>query len=176
MVIAWALESGDAVPPAWPLPGLRGWRQVGADLGERMFHSLARAAESFEVIGAVGTDHPSLGYEEVEQAFLLLEGPQDIVLGPALDGGYYLIAMNRQALDRRLFADIEWSSARVLKQTLARCRELQLRCHLLPPARDVDRAQDLQALEVSIEARELDVPKVEALLARWKMSREGSPS
>ncbi len=67
-----------------------------------------------------------------------------MVLGPATDGGYYLIGM--RSLEPRLFSGIPWGSARVLEATLDRCRRLGIVWTLLPSHRDVDRPEDLELL------------------------------
>ena len=67
-----------------------------------------------------------------------------MVIGPSYDGGYYLIGLN--AVHRRLFEEIDWSTGRVLEQTTARAAEIELPVHLLPPAYDVDDRETLRRL------------------------------
>ena len=78
----------------------------------------------------------------------------DLVLGPALDGGYYLIGLKRMVPD--IFVGIPWSTERVLGLTKEKAANLGLKIALLPPWRDVDRIEDLQAL---IETSALDAKK-----------------
>jgi hypothetical protein len=130
-------------PPPAPLPAIR---QRGADLGERLFNALAAAAVEATVVAAVGSDHPTLPLALVERAFGAVEAGADVVLGPAEDGGYYLIALAARAVSPRLFAGVPWSTGQVLAATLERCRELGLRAELLPPASDVDTPRDLALL------------------------------
>lgn len=128
--------------------------QEGQDLGERMH----RAFEAFFTRGyrhvlIVGTDVPSLPLSYYQQALELLE-KHDLVLGPALDGGYYLIGLNQSA--PTLFENMPWSTDQVLPLTRAKAESLGLRIALLPEWRDIDRLEDLRAL---IEASSLDARK-----------------
>jgi hypothetical protein len=160
--LAWALEPGEAVP-AGPLPGVR---QEGSDLGERLYRALAAAAAEAGAVAALGSDHPTLPLELVHRAFERVESGADVVLGPAEDGGYYLIALRAGAVAPRLFAGIAWSTGQVLAATLARCRELGLAVELLPAASDVDTPEDLRRLAARMaDGGDLGCPRTRALLA-----------
>ncbi len=164
--IAWALEDGEGLPGA-SAPGLR---QVGSDLGERLFHALSQSAASFESVAAVGSDHPLLTVRAVEEAFERLEAGADVVLGPASDGGYYLVAARAASLHRRLFSDLPWSTSRVLALTLERCRELALEVELLAEASDVDTPDDLRLLSRALAEPGGDdppCPRTRRLLDSW---------
>ena len=141
--------------------------QADGDLGARLYHGLASAAESFEVVAAVGSDHPELALETVEEAFRRLEAGADAVFGPAADGGYYLVGLGRHAVRRELFEGIPWSTSRVLRATLRRCRRLGLEVSLLPPGHDVDVEDDLRRLAARLADREGECPRTRALLAEW---------
>jgi hypothetical protein len=86
------------------------------------------------------------------------------VLGPAEDGGYYLIALRAGAVSPRLFADIAWSTEQVLPATLERCRELGLRVELLPTASDLDTPDDLRRLAARMAFSDLGCPRTRDLL------------
>lgn len=73
-------------------------------------------------------------------AFAALD-ESDIVIGPALDGGYYLLGINR--LYPEIFEGIHWSASTVLTETLAKCNILQLRYRLMPALNDIDEEKDL---------------------------------
>ncbi len=152
--LAWALEDGEDVP-AGAVPG---FRQEGEHLGTRLWNALAHAAERFTAVGAVGSDHPELEAETVEEAFRRLARGADLVLGPAADGGYYLIALRREALRRQLFEGIPWSTETVLSETLARAESLQLRTELLPTGHDVDLPEDLRQLAQRLAATQSPCP------------------
>ncbi len=159
--IAWALEPGEEAPPA------PGFRQEGGDLGERLFHGLARAARDHGRVAAVGSDHPDLPLATVERAFAELE-TAEIVLGPAEDGGYYLVGARAEALRPELFEGIAWSTGGVFEATVERCQRLGLRLARLPVAADVDTPADLERLAAALERGEADCPRTRALLASWK--------
>jgi len=161
--LAWALDPGEEVP-AETIPGIR---QQGDDLGERLYLALSDAASEAGVVAAVGSDHPTLPLLLVQRAFERAEAGADVVLGPATDGGYYLIALRAAAVRRRLFQEIDWSTERVLAATLARCRELGLAVELLPEASDVDTPEDLRRLAASLAAGDLGCPRTRGLLAAW---------
>lgn len=127
---------------AW-LPGGRLRRQCEGDLGTRMADAFARAfARGAGRVAIVGSDVPGLTRETVVNAFSALDG-RDVVLGPAHDGGYYLIAL-REA-HAGLFREVSWSTASVLAQTLDRAAHAGLSVATLPPLRDVDTLDDLRA-------------------------------
>ena len=128
--------------------------QVGDDLGARMSQTCETMfARGYTCVLIVGTDVPSLPLDHYRQALALLE-TNDLVLGPALDGGYYLIGLKRTVPD--LFAGIPWSTKQVLEMTQEKATTLGLKTALLPPWRDVDTIEDLQAL---IETSALDAKK-----------------
>jgi uncharacterized protein len=91
----------------------------------------------------IGTDCPGLDTRLLAQTFEALQ-TSDLVLGPALDGGYYLIGLRRVIPD--LFENIAWSTDRVLSQTLGIAQGLNLSIHLLPELPDIDRPEDLKFL------------------------------
>jgi rSAM/selenodomain-associated transferase 1 len=114
--------------------------QVGQDLGERMKNAFAENFElGIEKVILIGTDCPSLEGKHIIQAFEALD-QSDLVLGPAKDGGYYLIGMKRRA--DFLFEGITWSSELVLSQTLALAAEQGLQTSLLPVLEDIDTLED----------------------------------
>ena len=171
--LAWALEPGEGLP-AGPIPG---FAQQGGDLGERLWAGLDRVAVESRFVAAVGSDHPDLPTTIVEAAFRHLEEGADVVLGPAEDGGYYLVGVRRDSMDRRIFESIEWSTDRVLAETRERCAGLGLRVKLLASAADVDTPDDLRRLagrlfsgEHAIEATHC--PRTVDLLRSWGLYAE----
>ncbi|HTQ79005.1 MAG TPA: TIGR04282 family arsenosugar biosynthesis glycosyltransferase [Thermoanaerobaculia bacterium] len=166
LAIAWALEPGEPIPPG-DLPGVR---QEGEGLGERLTHALTGAGRQARAVAALGSDHPTLPVALVERAFAAVEAGARVVLGPAEDGGYYLIAL-AVPFPRRIFEEIDWSTERVLGQTLERCRELGITPELLPEAADVDTAEDLKRLagRMAESGSDLGCPRTRALLAAWNL-------
>ncbi len=115
--------------------------QGEGDLGRRMadaFESAFRAGSRRAVI--IGSDCPELSAELVRTAWDHL-ADHDLVLGPATDGGYYLIALRREV--PALFAEMPWGTSDVLRRTLQTARRLGLSVAQLPPLADVDRGEDL---------------------------------
>ncbi len=128
--------------------------QVGDDLGARMQQAFETMfSRGYTRVLIVGTDVPSLPLDHYQQALALLE-TNDLVLGPALDGGYYLIGLKRMVPD--LFVGIPWSTERVLGLTQENAMKLGLKTALISPWRDVDTIDDLHAL---IESSTLDAKK-----------------
>lgn len=151
LVCEWALERGetlDEFPLADWLPGAFLHRaQTGADLGARMAAALGRCLAFGRRAVLIGTDFPDLPHEILIDAFEKLEHENDpaLTLGPAADGGYYLIGMNRFVPE--IFTGIPWSTSEVLSYTLERADALGIGTSLLPEWRDVDEADDLEALK-----------------------------
>jgi rSAM/selenodomain-associated transferase 1 len=142
--------------------------QEGDSLGPRLTSAFAGAFdEGHERVVAIGTDCPGLGPSHLLETLERL--PQvDVLLGPALDGGYYLVGASR--FEPRLFEGIDWSTPVVLEQTLARSRELALRFDMMPPLRDIDTLDDLLKAECSAS-----FPKTGKLIRELVESLRASP-
>jgi rSAM/selenodomain-associated transferase 1 len=119
--------------------------QEGTDLGERMARAFAWAfGNGFGTVLLRGSDTPDLpGALVLEAAAVLNAGTAQVVLGPSLDGGYYLVGLT--APHPELFGGIAWSGPGVLAETLARARRRSLTVQLLPGWRDLDDIGDLAA-------------------------------
>lgn len=118
--------------------------QSGQDLGQRMFRALASALENHPSAILAGGDIPQLSPEILTEGIRQLLR-HDLVIGPASDGGYYLIGM--KCPEPRLFEGIAWSTGSVCKQTLAKARQLRLSAHILPTLHDVDEAEDWEKVK-----------------------------
>jgi uncharacterized protein len=115
--------------------------QVNGDLGLRMMRSIEGAFQAgVDRVVLIGTDCPGLNAELLGQAFHQLH-THDLVLGPAIDGGYYLIGL--RYFIPELFVDISWGTDRVLFQTVEIANRLNLSIDYLPFRADVDRPADL---------------------------------
>ncbi|MDZ7641462.1 MAG: TIGR04283 family arsenosugar biosynthesis glycosyltransferase [Desulfurivibrio sp.] len=128
--------------------------QGAGDLGCRLWRAIKRAGQpslasrlngkpQAPKILVIGADAPQLTPEHLAAAGRALE-QHELVLGPAVDGGYYLLGLNKP--HPRLFQDIAWGTARVYEQTLAAARRLGLSCATLPTLTDIDRPPDLATL------------------------------
>ena len=119
--------------------------QASGDLGWRMARSLAQAFNDGATRATIiGTDCPNLSVEIMATAFDQLLSA-DLVLGPAVDGGYYLIGLRR--LVPELFNNISWGTADVFWQTVNIAQQLNLAVADLPQLADVDRPEDLPLWE-----------------------------
>jgi rSAM/selenodomain-associated transferase 1 len=128
--------------------------QEGEDLGARMHRACETLFQrNYQQVLIVGTDVPSLPLDYYRQALDQLER-HDVVIGPALDGGYYMIGLKKIA--PALFQGIPWSTDRVLSMTREKAIAMGLRVALLPEWRDVDTIDDLRLL---IDASILDAGK-----------------
>jgi hypothetical protein len=135
-------ENGPQAPLAFAAAGLERLPQTGDDLGARLegtFRSLlARGHRGVVIFGA---DSPTLAPAILVSAFAVLGRGSQVALGPAEDGGFYLIGSR---LDPRgLLRGIHWGTAEVLKETLAAIERAGARATLLPEGYDIDRPEDL---------------------------------
>jgi uncharacterized protein len=119
--------------------------QQGADLGQRMENAFADIfADGYSKAIIIGSDIPELDHRILQEAFNLLDR-SDIVMGPACDGGYYLLGMKN--MHRILFQSVPWSTSRVLEITRQRIKESGLQCRYLQRLNDIDEEQDWNLYE-----------------------------
>jgi hypothetical protein len=122
--------------------------QHGNDLGERMSHAFATSFQKgYDKVVIIGTDCPELNAEIIMNAFAYLN-KHDVVIGPAEDGGYYLLGMKQ--LISELFENIRWSTNAVLDETTKKCADLKLNYYLLPMLKDIDEEKDLVHLKKQV--------------------------
>jgi len=141
----------------WLGPKLQYVAQPSGDLGQRMesaFNDTFTPNGKYTI--GIGTDIPGISPELLDQAGEELNR-HDVVLGPATDGGYYLIGMS--SFHPELFANIDWGTAQVYQQTLAICTRLDLKVATLPMLNDIDRPEDLIQLR--------DDPRFNTLLPHY---------
>ncbi len=117
------------------------YHQKGNDLGERMLNAFKVTFKlGYERTILIGSDCNELTPEILELAIKALD-ENDLVIGPAKDGGYYLIGMKK--LHPKLFVDKNWGTATVFKEAIFEAGKLNLKYHLLPVLNDIDNEQDL---------------------------------
>jgi uncharacterized protein len=134
--------------------------QVGADLGDRLIHAhRTKLDQGFHNLVIIGTDCPELSTTTLNQAFTQLQ-THDLVLGGAIDGGYYLIGLKKFL--PKLFSNIPWSTSTVLAKTLDIAKNLGMSEFMLPTLIDVDTAQDLEVWE-KVKAQIL-YPKISIII------------
>ena len=113
----------------------------------------------------LNSDSPTLPTTLLREAVDVLARPgADVVLGPATDGGYYLLGV--KGPHRRLFEEVAWSTSQVAGQTLERAHELGLKVHVLAPWYDVDDAESLRLIEAEITLRSCFNPALQPYEAR----------
>ena len=123
--------------------GARLLPQEGEDLGARMSGAMQKAFSlGHRRVILIGTDLPNLTRRHLSDAVHDL-GSHDLVLGPTLDGGYYLIALSRPVPE--LFSGLTWSTTTVLEETKKKAASLELSVAFLPLLRDLDDLEDMQA-------------------------------
>lgn len=116
--------------------------QAGDDLGQRMFNSVVSALQQYKYCIVIGTDAPALDAPRIKQVIDTLHGGSDVVIVPAEDGGYVLIAMRHA--HEFLFHDISWGSAQVMSQTRKKLEDNNISVEELACCWDVDRLEDYQ--------------------------------
>jgi rSAM/selenodomain-associated transferase 1 len=147
--------------------------QVGTDLGGRLTNALSAHFElGYQRVVIMNSDGPTLPLTCLREAFSGLDHA-DVTLGMGHDGGYYLIGMKR--LHPELFEGIDWSTERVIGQTLAVCRRLGLVVHRLPEWYDVDVVADLEYLRRDLACDPASAPHTWAFLQRWTASQSQIP-
>lgn len=117
--------------------------QSGNDLGDRMANAFSKAFEisTIKKVVIIGTDCAELNKSILKDSFNALE-TSDFVIGPAVDGGYYLLGMRE--FNPVIFKQINWSTSTVFKSTMTKIQELGMDAFLLPTLSDVDTFQDWQ--------------------------------
>ncbi len=144
--VAWDPDSGSPADLARP-----SFVQRGEDLGERMYNALLWGDRYWRRTAIVGSDHPELTSGQVEQAFAALGGGADLVLGPATDGGFYLIASRRGAKLDGLLRDVQWSRGDVFDVVRKRTLNAGLRFAQLDPVSDIDTPDDVERLAARLQ-------------------------
>ena len=128
----------------WPIETFQFHLQKGTDLGEKMTKAFDyHFKEGFTKLILIGSDCPEINISILNAAEQALDH-HDLVIGPATDGGYYLIAMKE--VHYELFQNMEWSHPQVLEQSLQRAKSKSLSVHLLQTLSDIDNVADLNLL------------------------------
>lgn len=117
-------------------------KQTGSDLGERMLNAFKEGFEDgFKNIVIIGTDIFDIQSEDIELAFSSLK-KNDFVIGPASDGGYYLLGM--KSLNSEVFKNKNWSTSSVFPETMNDLEGYKVK--ILPQRKDVDILEDLRGI------------------------------
>lgn len=113
--------------------------QTGKELGERMTNAFRAAFQAHEKVVIIGSDCAALTAQIIQTAFQALD-TKDFVIGPAMDGGYYLLGMRQP--DISVFENIAWSTDQVFPTTMKRIQALDKTYALLPELSDIDYWED----------------------------------
>ena len=116
--------------------------QQGNDLGERMHHATETALAGNAFVVIIGSDCPAITTEVLNQSYQHLFNGKDAVLGPAKDGGYYLIGLKKQ--NSLIFQDVTWGEANVAERTRQNFADLGLDYVELEELSDIDTPDDYQ--------------------------------
>lgn len=148
-------HAGDDLPALKPLVP-DGWElvpQEGDDLGARLTSASAHLLKGGGRAIIIGSDSPDLPIQYIRRAFQRLKH-KDAALGPATDGGYYLVGLRAPAPG--VFAGVSWGGETVLRETVDNIRNSGLSLHVLPVWYDVDTESSLRQLETMMAARAIE--------------------
>ncbi|MEM6839713.1 MAG: TIGR04282 family arsenosugar biosynthesis glycosyltransferase [Cyanobacteria bacterium P01_C01_bin.120] len=127
----------------WLGTGLTYQCQTEGELGQRLQHVFRQGLQKFQRLVVIGADCPSITPNHLKTAFQLLQN-HDVVIGPAHDGGYYLIGLSQVC--PALFQSVPWGTAQVFEQTVVIARQRRLSLATLETLSDIDRPEDLSIL------------------------------
>ena len=127
--------------------------QKGKDLGERMRNGFAEAfSMGRKRVVLIGSDIPGLKIKDINEAFKSLK-KMDAVIGPAHDGGYYLIGFKDETYSPQVFEGIAWGTKSVFNETMKKLKRIRRAVYVLPYQRDIDTVEDLKYLKDTICSR-----------------------
>jgi uncharacterized protein len=145
----WAFAPADSPFPAEIADGEKAFAQIGDDLGERMANAVERVlVDGHPSAVLIGSDIPHVSIATLEGAFRSLAAGAALVLGPAEDGGYYLVGATSLP---PVFRGILWGGPAVLAETMAAARRAGIEPALVAPEYDIDDEKDLQRLRAEIQ-------------------------
>jgi len=136
-----------AVVEKWLGPDHLYISQVGCDLGQRMKNALSKVfTGGAGKVVLTGTDIPDISSSGLLAAMELLDS-NDVVIGPSMDGGYWLIGFRRDGFCPDLFSRVDWGTDSVFSTTIERCKVFELSIGILPVLQDIDTLEDLQSFQ-----------------------------
>ncbi len=146
---------------------IKPFNQKGEDLGKRMENAfLYLRGEGHKEIVIIGSDSPTLPAEILNEAFQRLK-KDELVIGPSLDGGYYLIGLSANVPD--IFSDIEWGTDKVFEETLKKVKDSNTDFSVLPFWYDVDTMKELRFMAIHLDAlNDCSCLRTRAMIKRLK--------
>jgi rSAM/selenodomain-associated transferase 1 len=161
-------EAGSEVS-SWLAGHYRLMPQQGNDLGERMENAFIRCfSEGFERAILIGSDLPDLAPAVLREAMASL-AEHDVVIGPASDGGYYLIGFHKHTPMPRMFHGMPWSTGTLFQETMAILKNSALSIAQAPKWNDVDTVEDLRTLCTRSKGTEFDKSRTMTYLMNNKV-------
>jgi rSAM/selenodomain-associated transferase 1 len=144
--------------------------QTGDGLGDRMERAFASVftGEVKEAL-LIGSDIPGLTTDVIKEAFHALS-TNDAVIGPADDGGYYLIGFRKKSFEPEIFYDMVWSTRTVFRETMDKLRDASASVHVLPELTDVDTVEDLKTLLSQITGPASKISRTRSFLEQHRKS------
>lgn len=138
--------------------------QKGFDLGMRMFNSLMEQINmGADEVVCIGSDIPAISLVHIDSAFSILSS-HDAVLGPADDGGYYLIGTRKKVVSDFYFSGISWSSSSVLSETISKMKSMGLTHNSIQSLRDLDDLSDLEFYKDLLDKNSSLSPRLNKIL------------
>ncbi len=154
---------------AWLGPGYTLMPQKGNNLGKRMANAFDKMfSKGYQHALLMGTDFPDLPGSIVDEAFKSLDN-NDAVIGPAVDGGYYLIGFKSTTFLPQIFDDIPWGTEDVFEMTVKIFQKNKFKLHVLPKWRDIDTYEDLKFFYKTYSHKESTASNTAAYLASIKL-------
>ncbi len=152
----------------WLGDGYEYSHQKGVDLGERMVTAFLEAfAGGHSRVILIGSDFPDLPQSFLEESLGALS-THDAVIGPAMDGGYYLIGFRDSTFSPQAFEGMQWGMGGVFRQTLSILKERRKRVYVLPVWNDIDTIEDLRQLVERSEGSGFATSKTMSFLSKFK--------
>jgi rSAM/selenodomain-associated transferase 1 len=153
----------------WLGPTIHIQAQTGRSLGEKMRNAFSDVfATEVDQALLIGSDFPDLDIGILQEAFVSLQN-KDVTIGPAEDGGYYLMGFRKDAFDGEIFTGIDWGTEHVFQQTLQYIHDAGLNDHVLPIWQDIDTFEDLSAFYHRSKANGLMHLKTMQFMSRLKL-------
>ena len=153
----------------WLGPTIHIQAQTGRDLGEKMCNAFSDVfATDVGRAVLIGSDIPDIDIGIIHEAFTILEN-KDMAIGPAEDGGYYLMGFQKEVFDGDVFTGIDWGTGAVFQQTQQQLHDTGLKDHVLPIWQDIDTFEDLHAFYHRSKANGLMHLKTMQFLSRLKL-------
>lgn len=162
-------EQKRALLMEWLGDGYEYMAQKGADLGERMVTAFLEAfAGGYRRVILIGSDFPDLPQSFLEESLGALK-THDAVIGPSMDGGYYLIGFRHETFFHQAFEGMQWGTEEVFRETLYILKDYRKRVYLLPVWNDIDTIEDLRQLVERSEDSGFATSKTMSFLSKLKI-------